>query len=675
MDSDGDLDALSTGDAVSVVWWENDGDGGTWTGHGVGDTSGESLASYASDLDGDGDTDVLFTAVGPGGIGWFENTDGHGTSWIQHVVDSAASYGRDIQSLDFDNDGDLDLVGLIYGLDEVAAWENQTIHRAASYSMGMTMGGPVGGNRDVEAVDYDGDGCLDVVYADAVAAEVGWFAATPGSGSGWTKNLIAVGAARAVSAADINGDGRLEVVSGFGGRLYWWERLPAGGTIRYTIADDSIQVDALATSDFDGDGDVDVVVASWLDGIGWYENQGSGTWVGHDVDSAQIWDPDCLTVADVDGDGDPDLAYADSGSVRWVSNELETPGFSFSLPHDVATGLDSPRSVAAGDMDADGDIDIVAGITNTGEVLWWANSTGDGAAWGPAEVIAQSMPKPQSVGVADVDRDGELEVAVGAYDEGLDQGWFGFIDRDATGAWIENPAELYSSHFPAMATGDFFADGTIDLATGDGRWWPDLGGHATLAAADISPAVLEPGVRDGLIRLDLVHEGSPGDADVELAEMKLLLTDHAGTPLTTAEIDAVLQGVYIYADTNLSGSLDPGLDTVVQSIDVFSATAGVETIAFDDDDLLLQAGYGVAKRYFVAIAFESVAALHLPSGIQLTVPARSAVIEDADHDIPLDVAYWPDTSSSVVVPEADPSLIFADGFESGDVTEWDASQP
>lgn len=676
MDADGDLDALGAGSSSAIRWWENDGDGGTWTEHTVGNPATTVAAAYPCDLDHDGDQDVLYAANGVHGIGWFENTDGDGTSWQQRVVDGGFNGSLDIAPLDFDNDGDLDLVAVDYGADEIGGWENLTIHRAAGYSMDITMDDATASIRDLETVDYDGDGDLDVVYADLTAEEVGWFSATPGGGTGWTKTPIAsFMAAEAVSAADINNDGFVEIISGAGGSVYWWERLPLGGTTRYTITDSLTQVDSLVSADFDGDGDVDVASGSYVDGIDWYENQGSGTWVAHEVNSAYIWDADCLTVADVDGDGDPDLVYSRWSSVNWVSNELDEPSFDFSFPYDVATGLDNPRSVAVGDMDSDGDMDIVAGIMSTGEVLWWANTTGDGTVWGSAEVIIDWLPMPQSVGLADFDLDGALEVAVGAYDQGADEGWFGVIDRDATGAWMEFPAELFSTHFSAVAIGDFFGGGTIDLVTSDARFWPDVGGQARLIVIDSAPAVLDPAVRGEVLNLLLSHEGAAGEADVELAEMELGFTDHAGTPLIDAELDSVLQGAYVYADTDLSGTFDPGLDTVVESIEIFATTAGVENIVFADDDSSLQATQGTRSRFFVAIAFETDAALHLPSGIQLTVPARGVVIEDADHDIPLNLAYWPDSESGIVLPGADPNLIFADDFESGGMGAWDATTP
>lgn len=677
MDADGDLDALGAGSFSAVRWWENDGDGGTWTEHTVGDPSTTVAAAYPCDLDHDGDQDVLYAANGIDGIGWFENTNGDATSWQHHLVDGGFNGALDIAPLDFDNDGDLDLVAVDYGADEIGAWENLAIHWGTGFDFDVSMDDATDSIRDLETADYDGDGDLDVVYADFSAQEIGWFANTPGGGTGWVKVPIATGVdSKAVSVADVNADGLLDIVAGDGGNVYWWESLSAGGTTQHTIIDSLTQVDSVVADDFDGDGDVDVATGSHVDGIDWFENQGSGTWVAHSVVSAYIWDADCLTVADVDGDGDPDLVYSVWDAVRWASNELEEAGFSFGFPVDIATGLNNARSVAAGDVDSDGDMDVVAGDMGTGEVFWWANVAGDGTTWGSAEVVADGLPKPQSVELADFDLDGTLDVVVAAYDQTVPEGWLGYYELDWTGSWLEHEIEDDLGGVFALNTGDFDDDGMPDVVASDAQHWPNLGGQAEFKVAiRATPPTIDPLVLEDVLRLELIHIGEPGDAKVELAQMEVLLVDHVLDPLDDALLDDALVGIYVYADTDHSYSFDPTIDEVVGSVESFSTTDGLQQVPFTDGVGSLQASFGIRRGFFFVIAFETDASSVLPDGLVISVPQAGVVVEDADYDLMLKLKWRQDMLAGPYDATPDPSLVFLDGFESGGTTAWDAVSP
>ena len=89
-----------------------------------------------------------------------------------------------------------------------------------------------------------------------------------------------------------------------------WPYLIAWGTrlISFSVRD----VQSVFAADVDGDGDVDVLSASWDDGkIAWYENvAGDGTtWSDHVISVAALL-ATSVFAADVDGDGDVDVLSA-----------------------------------------------------------------------------------------------------------------------------------------------------------------------------------------------------------------------------------------------------------------------------------------------------------------------------------------------------------------------------
>ena len=123
MDRDGDLDVIAAayyGDAPGLgrngrfAWFENlDGDGKRWTQHLVGNNFwGASLIDA-----GDVDVDLVGASMLTNGlyeqdadIAWFENLDGKGTQWALHSLDDDLPDASEAYFADLDGDGDLDVV-------------------------------------------------------------------------------------------------------------------------------------------------------------------------------------------------------------------------------------------------------------------------------------------------------------------------------------------------------------------------------------------------------------------------------------------------------------------------------------------------------------------------------------------------------------------------------------
>jgi hypothetical protein len=120
--------------------------------------------------------------------------------------------------------------------------------------------------------------------------------------------------------------------------------------------------------------------------------------------------------ADVDRDGDVDVL---SGSfyddkVAWHEN-AGGGGTSWVL-HTISTTADAVFSVAAGDVDGDGDLDALSASGNDDKVAWYENAGGGGTSW-VLHVIATTAQIPYSVAVADVDGDGDLDALSASIDD------------------------------------------------------------------------------------------------------------------------------------------------------------------------------------------------------------------------------------------------------------------
>lgn len=276
VDGDGDTDLVTPHyDAGTVVWYRNPRvGGGGWAPVEIG-RPGTVHDLEVGDVDGDGRVDVV--------------TRGHGgpttlfrqqapASW-QAVPIPAATPSEGTALGDVDGDGRLDIVQNGYWLEappEVGDGRPWARHPFAPGWDGGFVGVAVG--------DLDGDGRLDVVLARSESeGRMAWYQAPADPrAEGWAEHLIDDDAdfVHTFEVADMDGDGDLDVVfaemlqsarrrvgihrNGGGGRSWAYVGLSTGGSHNIRVAD------------IGGDGDLDVVGANWQGGpVELWEQEGA----------------------------------------------------------------------------------------------------------------------------------------------------------------------------------------------------------------------------------------------------------------------------------------------------------------------------------------------------------------------------------------------------------------
>jgi len=103
---------------------------------------------------------------------------------------------------------------------------------------------------------------------------------------------------------------------------------------------------------------------------------------------------------------------------RWIGCEqLERRDVLTSVAFDLfpvsVPKPDGVGDVAVGDMDNDGDQDVVSVATRGGQLLFHENANGEGAFFASRK-IAENVDRPTSALVADFDLDGDLDVVLAA---------------------------------------------------------------------------------------------------------------------------------------------------------------------------------------------------------------------------------------------------------------------
>lgn len=242
VDGDGSMDVISASLGEGIWWWDNaDGSGLTWTAHVVYD--GGPFCVHSADVDGDGDLDIIGYESGMK-VSWWENLDGAGITWSLHRVDDDFPSARSVFAGDIDSDGDIDLAGASFAtgsLQDISWWEN--LDGAGLTWLQHVVDSAQWGARAIWIADLDEDGDGDLVGASYYEGDVAWWENLDGSGESWEKHLAYGGFAGAssVCVADIDTDGILDVAATGReeNRIVWWDVLtyPPEGWLASSVLD------------------------------------------------------------------------------------------------------------------------------------------------------------------------------------------------------------------------------------------------------------------------------------------------------------------------------------------------------------------------------------------------------------------------------------------------------
>ncbi len=353
---------------------------------------------------------------------------------------------------DLDGDGKADLVVANYQSNTVSVYRNTATNGSITTgSFATKVDFATGINPAFAAIgDVDGDGKLDLVVANEGSDSISVLRNTATSGSITTGsfaakvNFMAGTKPYSVAISDLDGDGKADLAVG----NYMSNTI---SVFRNTATSGSITTGSFA-------GKVDFAVSN---------------------------EPSSVAINDLDGDGKPDLAVANYGSatVSILRNTATTGSIttgSFAAKQDFSTGT-NPYSIAIGDLDGDGKADIAVAneVSATVSVLRNTATSGSITAGSFAsKVDFTTGTNPYSVAIGDLDGNGKLDLVVA----NATSSTVSVFRNTATSGSITTGSFAAKVDFATGASPYLIAIGDLD---GDGR--PDL---ATANGTDNSVSVL-----------------------------------------------------------------------------------------------------------------------------------------------------------------------------------------
>lgn len=553
-DIDGDLDlAVANGDRIEIL--ANDGSANFTPAANAAPfllLGGDTIPLKVRDADLDGLPDLVFGDDSYAAV--LQNTGPGGFSFLVSGLPNAVGPGErilDVDATDIDGDGDPELaIASEHGL---AVYERSAANRFIRLSALRlpTFESPVGA---VLFEDLDADGDADLLFGERTldfgslgtqsSLRLGW-----NNGSGvfaFAPNAVVPERLGRLAHGDIDGDGDADLVDGSGGI-----HLNDGtGRFTTTTTGDPFLYAFPLLSDFDGDGALDLLLR---DGplLAIRRGDGQGSFTTNPITSlAPTLTPDdrieSVASGDLDGDGDVDLflstRFVGAGHTDIV---FENTASGFQELQFAAT-LGDGGPTALGDLDGDGDLDAVSGNT------LWENLGGMSFVQSPGFVPFSGTPV--DVLIEDLDGDGFADIVLADQTDGF------VPDLDDRILWNDPAAPLLSRN-PLIGTSipdtrgttrgvaktDLNGDGLSDLVFVYSRIGSALiGGAETraflqngsrqFARLDESLLPLDSGESEGILSFDADRDG-----DLDVLVINRPNFDEDATPTSRLYLNASRQ--------------------------------------------------------------------------------------------------------------------------------------
>jgi len=321
------------------------------------------------------------------------------------------SNSRNIIDGDIDGDLDPDLVNISQDPDALLV-NNGTGFFSDETATRLPGTDLIGGDGDFCDVDVDGDFDLVVVNRNNQNNQL---FLNNGSGN-FTEaigNLPPLSDfSRDAACGDVDLDGDVDIIVASGGNISSLLINNGAGVFADETAArglSGLSTIAVDFGDVDNDGDLDILFGSSTllfinDGAGNFSNETSTRLPASSGQAVEIM------FGDVDNDTDLDIFITNFSGQNQLFINNGTGFYSDQTATQLPVEIESDFSAAFGDIDGDGDLDLVRGFNGTGTNRVWRND-GSGFFSPAATGTLPDLPSTTGMELTDVNRDGHLDLA------------------------------------------------------------------------------------------------------------------------------------------------------------------------------------------------------------------------------------------------------------------------
>ena len=496
LDGDDDLDiASASSDDNKIAWFENMGDGSFFNEILLSSDMQGASSIHAGDIDGDDDLDLISCANNT--IAWFEYLSDQNEFSTAIIIDSIEGISN-IDLGDLDSDSYLDILVGSSNQQKIYWYKNMSGSGVFTDTIFITDYEDI---KHLAVGDVDGDDDADIIVSSFDdLEEIAWFENLNGTASFSSKNILIEDAVYSFAIADLNNDDLEDIVVPRYSENQIVYHKNSGNSQQFSFKEITYGIKAICdiwAGDIDGDGFNDILTAS--DKLRYHRNLGFGNFK---FDSNVAFAPingnftihQCASY-DLDNDDDMDILMSNSSSVFiWLENENGEFSGQF---------IGSTLHFAAGDIDGDGDIDVVRVPT---KVYWNENIDGN---FDVEHELDYFCSDATFVHLADLDGDEDLDILCGNHDEVT---WVKNLDGLGNfGPEIMLTEEDEFNNSRAAQVGDIDGDGDLDIVVSRSYLYlfENLDGQGTFS----EPEILN---NFGVLSysLELVDLDNDGDLDI-----------------------------------------------------------------------------------------------------------------------------------------------------------------
>jgi len=269
------------GSENNVMWYKNLGNLKFQEPIIITDQTEGTISLAYGDLNNDGILDIISASVIDNKIAWYSYL-GNGNFGPQNIITNTAIGIIKVSVADIDNDGNKDIVAIYADSDNKISWHKNLGN--GIFSTEVLISDAVNYTLDLEILDIDSDGDLDIFSASLLDDKIAWYE-NIGNGNFNPQVVISTqsNGPKSIELVDLNNDGLKDILcaSSIDDRVSWFENLGNNtfSTIQVIFYDSNIDVIDVISSDFNSDGFNDIIFTTYLTSQHQYliKNNGNGT--------------------------------------------------------------------------------------------------------------------------------------------------------------------------------------------------------------------------------------------------------------------------------------------------------------------------------------------------------------------------------------------------------------